>query len=59
MSFPYHAEDFDRDGREDPAGAARDTAAELSWREGGGRAAGSGRFCGVLPVPPVFTSETR
>lgn len=55
MNFPYHTEDFDRDGREDPA---RDTAADLSWCDGGGRAAGSGRFSGVLPVPPVSASET-
>ncbi|WP_326833708.1 hypothetical protein VSH64_01920 [Amycolatopsis rhabdoformis] len=57
MNFPYHAEDSDRDGREDPAGSAHDTAAELPWRERGGRA-GSGRFSGVLPVPPASTTET-
>ena len=58
MNFPYHDEDLHRDGREDPGGAARDCAAELPWRDGGGRAAGSGRFSGVLPLPPVSTSET-
>ncbi|MET7994152.1 hypothetical protein ABZU76_24980 [Amycolatopsis sp. NPDC005232] len=58
MNFPYHDEDFDRDGREDPAGAARDTAADLPWCEGGGRVAGYGRFSGVLPVSLVSTSET-
>ncbi|MGW4488169.1 hypothetical protein ACWEOE_30515 [Amycolatopsis sp. NPDC004368] len=58
MNFPYHAEDRDPDGREDQAGASRDTATDLRWREGGGRAAGYGRFSGVLPVSPWPTSET-